>query len=94
LAEDGKEAIDVFTRERGRIDLVLLDLTMPRLSGRETLRHLRRIDPGVRVVFTSGYAESARDQLAEEGAQGFLAKPYRERDLIDTVRAVLAAPAP
>ncbi len=92
LAEDGQEALEVFARDRGRIDVVLLDLTMPRLSGREALRHLRRIDPGVRIIFTSGYAETARDQLAEEGAQGFLAKPYRERDLIETLRAVLTAP--
>ena len=48
LAEDGREAVEVYEREGGRIDLVVLDLTMPRLSGREALRRLREIDPGVR----------------------------------------------
>src|SRR5262249_32890833 len=45
LAADGQEAIEVYLRERGRIGLILLDLTMPKLSGRDTLRQLRQIDP-------------------------------------------------
>jgi two-component system cell cycle sensor histidine kinase/response regulator CckA len=86
-AEDGQAGLEVFGRERQRIDVVLLDLTMPRMSGREVLRHLRQTDPGVRVVFTSGFADTARGELADEGAQGFLAKPYREHDLVEAVRA-------
>ena len=62
LAEDGPDAVEVFQREAGRIDLVVLDMTMPRLSGREALERLRRIDPGVRVLFASGYSA---DQLTE-----------------------------
>jgi two-component system cell cycle sensor histidine kinase/response regulator CckA len=91
-AEDGRTGLEVYGRERQRIDVVLLDLTMPGMSGREVLRHLRQIDPGVRVVFTSGFAESAQGELAKEGAQGFLAKPYRERDLMEAVRAARNAP--
>jgi signal transduction histidine kinase len=95
LAEDGPEALEVFGRERDKIDLILLDLTMPRLSGRETLRRLREIDPGVPVVLVSGFADTAQTSLAEEGAQGFVAKPYREHDLLHAVRAALdKRPAP
>jgi FixJ family two-component response regulator len=43
------------------------------------------------VVFTSGFAETARGELADEGAQGFIPKPYREHDLVDAVRAALNA---
>jgi CheY-like chemotaxis protein len=92
LAEDGKEAVEIFRREQGRIDLVLLDLTMPRLSGREALRQLREIDPQVRVLFTSGFADAPLQDLEREGAQGFVAKPYRENDLIQAVRAALERP--
>ncbi len=91
LAEDGPHALEIFERQRQQIDLVLLDLTMPVMCGREVFRHLRQIDPGVRVVFTSGFAETARGELADEGAQGFIPKPYREHDLVDAVRAVLHA---
>ena len=82
LAEDGQDAVEMFERAGGRIRLVILDMTMPRLSGRGALERLRRIDPGVRVLFASGYSA---DQLTEGDRvriQGFLGKPYREHDLI------------
>ncbi len=87
LAGDGVEAVETYRRERS--DLVVLDLTMPRLSGREALRHLRAIDPEVRVLFASGY--TAEHLPAEEQGQalGFVKKPYRPEDLAYAVRAAL-----
>src|SRR5262249_6687107 len=55
IAEDGQQAVEVFHREHQRIDLVILDLTMPRLSGEDALRRMIEIDPAVRVLFSSGY---------------------------------------
>jgi hypothetical protein len=55
LAEDGLQALEIYQQEKGRIDLVLLDLAMPRLSGDDTFRRLREIDPNVRVLLSSGY---------------------------------------
>ncbi|QFG03705.1 PAS domain S-box protein [Tepidiforma bonchosmolovskayae] len=89
LAADGAEAVALY-RERPGIDLVLLDLTMPAMDGEETFRELRRLDPGVRVILTSGYSEQdAADRFAGTGLAGFIQKPYRPQDLIETVRAAL-----
>jgi PAS domain S-box-containing protein len=88
LAEDGMQAVEIFQRERHLIDLVILDLTMPRLSGNDACRRMLEIDPGVRVLFSSGY-------FAEELAEGedriidFIKKPYRQEALVKTVRAAL-----
>ncbi len=90
-AEDGAEAVDVFRREHDRIDLVILDLTMPRLSGRDAFRQMQAIDPAARVLFSSGY--SADDLSEVDGARGLLSKPYRPPDLLAAVRRAVADPA-
>jgi two-component system, cell cycle sensor histidine kinase and response regulator CckA len=89
LAEDGQDAIEVYERERERIDLVILDLTMPRLSGHDAFRQLMRINPDVRVLFASGYSAEhiATDQ--PERVLGFVGKPYRPRELAQSVRSAL-----
>jgi CheY-like chemotaxis protein len=90
-AEDGVVAVDVFRREHDRIDLVILDLTMPRLSGRDAFRQIQEIDPAAKVLFSSGYSV---DDLAElDGARGLLSKPYRPPDLLTAVRRAVAEPA-
>jgi two-component system cell cycle sensor histidine kinase/response regulator CckA len=93
-AEDGVEAVEVFTREHSRIALVVLDVTMPRMSGRDAFRHLVEIDPSVRVLFSTGY--SSADIAELNGTAGLLAKPYRPHELLSAVQAALtpeAAPA-
>jgi CheY-like chemotaxis protein len=87
-ATDGAEAVDRFRRDPAAVDLVILDLTMPRLSGRDAFRQLRALDPDVRVLFSSGY--SADDLSDVAGALGLLAKPYRPADLVQAVREALA----
>jgi two-component system cell cycle sensor histidine kinase/response regulator CckA len=87
---DGAEAVAVFTAEHGRIDVVLLDLTMPRMSGMEVLEVFRRIAPKVPVILTSGYG-SAR--LEGERAGGLapdavLSKPYSVEHLLATLALV------
>ncbi|GIW19160.1 MAG: hypothetical protein KatS3mg064_2317 [Tepidiforma sp.] len=88
-AADGSEALRCY-RERPGIDLVLLDMTMPHMDGEETFRELRRIDPRVRVLLTSGYNEQdATDRFAGKGLAGFIQKPYRPQDLLEKVREAL-----
>jgi PAS domain S-box-containing protein len=89
LAEDGQQALEVYRRERGRIRLIILDLTMPRLSGRDTLRRLRQLDPNAPVVFVSGYAAEQVLQGERDQILGFVSKPYRPEDLVHEVRAAL-----
>jgi two-component system, cell cycle sensor histidine kinase and response regulator CckA len=89
LAEDGIRAIDLFRSNRAAIDLVVLDLTMPQRSGMEVLRAIRSIDPGMRVILSSGSPPT-------EPVPGttFLPKPYRAETLAKAVRSVLDVPRP
>ena len=76
-AVDGRKALEIYRERRDEIALVLLDLTMPDLDGEETFRELRRIDPRVRVVMSSGYTESEiAPRFAGKRLSGFLQKPY------------------
>jgi CheY-like chemotaxis protein len=90
LAADGQEAVEVYRRELGHVDLVVLDLSMPRLGGREACRQLARIDPQVRVLLSSGFASDTAGAVQEPGVRGFVAKPYRPADLTAAVRTALA----
>ena len=86
------EGIEHFRAHADEIDAVLLDMTMPELSGEEVFRELRRIRPGVRVVLTSGYTEQdALCRFNETGLAGFISKPFDADTLIakmqDAIRA-------
>ena len=88
-AEDGSIAIDVYRRHADEIDLIVLDLTMPNLSGRETFRRLREINPHVGVLLSSGYTTDEFEPGELDGILGFIAKPYRVQDLAAAVRTAL-----
>jgi two-component system, cell cycle sensor histidine kinase and response regulator CckA len=89
LAEDGKRAIELYAARRGKIDLVILDLTMPHRSGMEVFRAIRGLNPRAKVILSSG-------NMPLEPVEGavFLPKPYRADVLTRTVRSVLDAPVP
>jgi len=90
LAEDGKQALEIFAQDPTRFRLVILDMTMPHMSGVQTFRELRRISPSTRVILSSGYSEkSVISQFAGKGLAGFLAKPYRYEELSKAVHAAL-----
>jgi DNA-binding NarL/FixJ family response regulator len=91
LAHDGERAVDLFCSAANQISLVLLDLTMPVMSGEETLRQLKNIRPEVRVVLSSGYNETeAVRHFSGMGLNGFLQKPYTPIELAEKVKTVLA----
>ena len=88
-AGDGVEALARY-RER-RPDLVILDLTMPRMDGEQAFRELRQLDCGARVVLSSGYDETEVTQkFAGKGLAGFIQKPYTFETLRTVLRAALA----
>jgi CheY-like chemotaxis protein len=90
LAHDGKEGVEVFRAHADEIALVLLDLTMPRMSGEEAFEEMRRIQANALVLLSSGYDESeAATRFAGKGLAGFIQKPYRVQDLVHAVRGVL-----
>ena len=86
-ASDGEEALEIFKENRGRIDLVLLDLSMPGMGGEKCLGEMMRIDPDCKVIVTSGFSSEAQArELTSLGALGFLGKPYRLAKLLSIVR--------
>ena len=89
LAEDGAVGVDVYRKHGAQIDLVILDLSMPNMSGKEALQHLRILDPHVRVVFASGYSTDQFEAGELDGVLGFISKPYRPQDLTRAIRAAL-----
>ena len=85
---DGLRAIGAIDRQRW--DLVLLDLTMPRMDGREALRALRQLRPDLPVILSSGYSDQDFIQnLASEKGVTFLQKPYLLANLRQAVQALL-----
>jgi PAS domain S-box-containing protein len=87
-ARDGEEALQVYQERRAEIDLVLLDLTMPKLSGMECARRLRSLNSSIRVIASSGYSAQTKDVLEKE-VQAFVPKPYSPKELARVVRTVL-----
>jgi PAS domain S-box-containing protein len=86
LANDGREAVEIFRENAGRINLVLLDLAMPVMGGEETLHALRRIQPSVSVILSSGYDEKeATRRFNGSSLSGFLQKPYTAARLASMV---------
>ncbi|MHC4562602.1 MAG: hybrid sensor histidine kinase/response regulator [Planctomycetota bacterium] len=91
---DGDEAVEFFRETHGEIDLVILDLIMPKLSGDEVFNLLKAIDPDVRVLIASGFTRNGTaDALIDNGALGFLNKPYRIDELSRKVARHLPARA-
>jgi PAS domain S-box-containing protein len=89
-AADGRAALEVFARAADQVQFVLLDLMMPRLDGVQTLRELRQLKPGVRVIVMSGYTEQeVTHRFADAPPDGFLQKPFPLDQLVDLARRVL-----
>jgi CheY-like chemotaxis protein len=90
VAKDGEEAIKVATQHSGKIDLLFTDVVMPGMNGRAVAETLLPRQPGMRVLYTSGYTDSfvARHGVLEEGMV-LLHKPFTEEVLISKVREVL-----
>ena len=89
-AKDGQEGINVFRKHAKRIDGVLLDMTMPKMSGEETLGEMRRTDPKVQVILSSGYNKrNAIARFAGKGLAGFIQKPYEPRALVKKLNEIL-----
>lgn len=89
-AIDGGECLDIYPHHAGAIDVVLLDMVMPVLSGHDIFLRLRKLDPGVRVLLCSGFKQDQRvDQLLQQGAAGFVQKPYALHELGLAIRQAM-----
>jgi len=89
-ARDGLEALERFRDSRPRPDLVLMDLTMPRMDGREAFGAMHDLDASVPIVLSSGYTEGdSLETLAGQGLAGFIQKPYQIKELRLLLQRVL-----
>jgi two-component system, cell cycle sensor histidine kinase and response regulator CckA len=90
VAGDGKEALSLYGSRKDRIDLVILDLIMPTMGGKDCLKELLKINPRARVLIASGYiADASRNDYVELGAKGFVPKPFKIKELLKGVREAL-----
>ncbi len=93
LAENGERALEVYARERGNISLVILDMVMPIMGGKETLLRLKARFPEVRVLISSGFSqEGIKEDFHTYGAHGFIQKPYRKVELCRAVALAIGDP--
>jgi signal transduction histidine kinase len=87
-ASDGAQGVEVYRILQNRISLVLLDMTMPGISGEETLNQLRKINPAVPIVLSSGFSEAeALSRFGNQSLAGFLQKPYTMQKLGELVKS-------
>ena len=89
-AADGDEALARFREEQDRVDLVILDLVMPKRNGKEVFEAIRKLRPDLKVLFTSGYAADViQRQQALDPTQEFIQKPMAPQVLLAKVREAL-----
>jgi two-component system cell cycle sensor histidine kinase/response regulator CckA len=93
-AAGGQEAVDIFATNPTRFDLVILDMIMPHMNGRETYLRMKSINPQVKVLLSSGYSLNHQAAaIIEEGCDGFIQKPFNTIQLSRKIREILDSSA-
>jgi len=89
-ARSGQDAVDLFRDNNALIDLVVLDMIMPGMGGGDTFDALKKIDPAVKVILSSGYSlHGEASRIMERGCSAFIQKPFRIEELSDKLEEVL-----
>jgi nitrogen-specific signal transduction histidine kinase len=89
-ASSGKEAVAVYSTNQDKIDMVILDMIMPELSGAETYDRLKAINPEIKVLLSSGYSlNSQAEEILGRGCNGFIQKPFNLNQLASKIREIL-----
>ncbi|MDP9169072.1 MAG: response regulator, partial [Acidobacteriota bacterium] len=90
VAENGKEGVDLYRGLGTKVDVILLDMTMPVMSGTETFRELKNMNPGLPVILSSGYNEvEAIQRFTGKGLAGFIQKPYSAAALANKISTII-----
>jgi len=88
-AADGKSALGIYAREDSKIDLVVLDIIMPDMGGRQVYEALKAMDPDVSILLSSGYSiDGEANELIKQGCKGFIQKPFNLNELSTKIRMV------
>lgn len=87
MGGDGEEGVSLFEIHKNDVNLVILDMIMPKLNGYETLQKLREIDPEIHVIMASGHNDAeAKAGIYQHQPNGYLTKPFEIEDLLSTVK--------
>ena len=90
LAENGREALELYKKNQDKIDLVLLDMVMPVMGGGETFDRMKEINTNVKVLLSSGYSiEGEAKEILERGCDAFIQKPFKMEQLSQKLREIL-----
>ena len=89
-AGSGKEAIEIYEKNKEQIDIVLLDMIMPDMSGSDTYDSLKEINPDINVLLSSGYSINGQaTEIIDRGCSGFIQKPFKMKELSQKLREIL-----
>jgi CheY-like chemotaxis protein len=89
-ARSGQEAIEVYQKNAGQIDLVIMDMIMPGMGGGETFDRLKRINRDIKVLLSSGYSINGQaSKILERGCDGFIQKPFNLIQLSDKIQSII-----
>jgi PAS domain S-box-containing protein len=90
LARGGREAINAYTKHGSKIDLIILDMIMPDIGGGEVYDRIKKKNPDIRVLLSSGYSiDGQAEDILARGCNGFLQKPFNIRQLSQKIRGIL-----
>jgi CheY-like chemotaxis protein len=90
-ALSGQEAIELYKTKADKIDLVIMDLIMPGMSGGETFDRLKKINPDIKVLLSSGYSINGQaSKILERGCDGFIQKPFNLIQLSDKIQQIIS----
>ena len=91
-ARDGKEAIEVFQKYPDKIDVIILDMIMPKMGGGETFDRIKKMKPDIKVLLSSGYSINGQaTEILNRGCNGFIQKPFNLQNLSQNLRSILEA---
>ena len=89
LARGGREALELYKKNQDKINIVLLDMIMPDMGGGETYNRMRKINPDIRVLLSSGYGiDGQATEILERGCDGFIQKPFNIQQLSQRIREI------
>ena len=89
-ATSGMAAVECIKREKGNIDIVILDMVMPGMTGEETFEQIKAIDPDIKVLLSSGYSiDGQAAEIIQKGCDGFIQKPFKLEKLSQKIREIL-----
>jgi len=90
IARSGKEATEIYEKNKDKIDIVILDMIMPDMSGSDTFDRLKEIKSGVKVLLSSGYSINGKaTEILDRGCNGFIHKPFSMKDFSQKLREIL-----